>query len=147
MIKMDDLIARLLKDAPDDGVPCLVGTSSKDGHPQISPKDSVAVFDPETLSFWERSFRSSYEAIEANPHIVIYYRNSARQKEMPYRGGALRFHGEARIAAEGPDRDRAWELTHKDEQGRDPEKKGVAVLVRVDKIEELSGAIVMQRSD
>jgi predicted pyridoxine 5'-phosphate oxidase superfamily flavin-nucleotide-binding protein len=145
MIQMTELMARLLKDAPDDGVPALVGTSSKDGHPQISPKGSVAVFDPETLSFWERSFRSSYEAIEANPHIVIYYRNSKRQAEMPFRGGALRIHGAARSAADGPDRDRAWELTNADEQGRDPEKKGVAVLVRVDKIEELSGVVVMQR--
>jgi hypothetical protein len=145
MIQMTELMARLLAAAPDDGVPCLVGTSSKDGHPQISPKGSVAVYDEQTLSFWERSFRSSYEAIETNPHVVIYYRNAARASEMPFRGAALRFHGEARVAATGPERERAWELTNATEQGRDPEKKGVGILVRVDKIEELSGAIVMQR--
>jgi hypothetical protein len=145
MIQMTELMARLIAAAPDDGVPALVGTSSKDGHPQISPKGSLAVFDPETLSFWERSFRSSYDAIEANPHVVVYYRCQKRSSEMPYRGSALRFHGEARIAPDGPDRDRAWDLCHKDEQARDPEKKGVAILVRVDKIEELTGAVVMQR--
>src|ERR1700722_7450689 len=128
MIHMTDEIRRWLEVAPDDGVPCLVGTSTKDGHPQISPKGSVAVFDPETLSFWERSFRSSYDAIEANPHIVVYYRNQKSAIEMPYRGSALRFHGDARIVTEGADWDRAWELTNKDEQARDPEKKGVAVL-------------------
>jgi hypothetical protein len=145
MIQMDELMTRLIASAPDDGVPCLVGTSSKDGHPQISPKGSVAVFDHETLSFWERSFRSSYESMDENPHVVIYYRNSKRKDEMPYQGSALRFHGDARIAADGPERDRAWELTNGAEQSRDPEKKGVAILVRVDKIEELSGKIVMQR--
>jgi predicted pyridoxine 5'-phosphate oxidase superfamily flavin-nucleotide-binding protein len=145
MIQMTELMARLIAAAPDDGVPCLVGTSSKDGYPQISPKGSVAVLDPETLCFWERSFRSSYDAIEANPHIVVYYRNQKSSIEMPYRGSALRFHGDARVVTEGPERDRAWELCNKDEQARDPEKKGAAILIRVDKIEEISGNVVMQR--
>jgi hypothetical protein len=145
MIQIDDLMTRLIAAAFDDGVPCLVGTSTADGHPQISPKGSVAVYDSETLSFWERSFRSSYAALEANPHVVVYYRNQARAAEMPYRGAALRFHGEARVAAEGPERERAWELTNPGEQSRDPEKKGVAILVRVDKIEELSGTVIMER--
>lgn len=147
MIKMDDLMAHLLITAPDDGVPCLVGTASKNGDPQISPKGSVAVFDPETLSFWERSFRSSYDAIEENPKIVVYYRNSKRAAEMPYRGAALRFHGIARVAKDGAERDRAWELTNETEQGRDPEKKGVGILIRVDKIEELSGIVVQARDE
>ena len=145
MIQMDDLMAHLLITAPDDGVPCLVGTASKDGHPQISPKGSVAVFDPETLSFWERSFRSSYEAIEENPQIVVYYRNSKRASEMPYKGAALRFHGVARVANDA-ERERAWELTNVAEQGRDPEKKGIGILIRVDKIEELSGTVIQERN-
>ena len=49
MIHMTDDISHWLEIAPGDGVPCLVGTSDKGGHPQISPKGSVAVFDPETL--------------------------------------------------------------------------------------------------
>ncbi len=145
MIHMTDEIRRWLEVAPDDGVPCLVGTSTKDGHPQISPKGSVAVFDPETLSFWERSFRSSYDAIAENPHTVVYMRNPHGSVEIPHRGSALRFHGEARIATSEADRQRAWDISGKSEQDRDPERKGVAILIRVDLIEDLGGAVVMKR--
>lgn len=143
MIQMTDDMGRWLELAPEDGVPCLVGTSSKSGRPQISPKGSVALFDTETLSFWERSFRSSYEAIEENPQVVVYMRNPHR-KEIPHRG-ALRFHGEARIATSDADRERAWQLTNKAEQERDPERKGVAILIRVDLIDNLGGEVVMKR--
>lgn len=144
MIQMTDDMRRWLDLAPDEGVPCLVATATKDGRPQVSPKGSVAVFDPETLCFWERSFRTSYDAITENPQVVVYFRNPGR-KEIPFRGSCLRFHGEARLVTEGPERDRAWELTNAAEQSRDPERKGVAVLIRVDLIEDLGGAVVMKR--
>jgi hypothetical protein len=145
MIRITDDMRRWLDLAPDDGVPCLLGTSTKDGKPQISPKGTVAVYDQETLSFWERAFRSSYEAIAENANVVVYYRNPNRADEIPHRGSALRFHGVARIAKDGPERDRAWDLCSPVEQSRDPERKGIAVIVRVDLIEDLAGTVVMKR--
>ena len=144
-VQMTELMARLLSTALEDGTPCLVGTAGADGHPQISPKGSVAVFDGTTLSYWERSHRSSQAAIEANPNVVVYYRNAERAAEIPHRGAALRFHGKARLVKAGPERERAWDLAGEVERSRDPEKKGFAVLIAVEKIEELSGAVVMAR--
>ena len=147
MMKMDALMARLLETALADGVPCLVGTASKAGRPQISPKGSVAVFDDGTLSYWERSHRSSQAHIAENARVVVYYRNFERAAEMPWRGGAIRFHGTARVVSEGPQRERAWKLTVPAEQERDPEKKGVAVLIDVELIEDLSGTVVMKKDE
>jgi hypothetical protein len=144
-VQMTELMAKLLATALDDGTPCLVGTASKDGMPQISPKGSVAVFNPTTLSYWERSFRSSQAHIEENPNVVVYYRNAARTAEIPWRGAALRFHGKARIVKSGPDLERAWDLAGDLERGKDPERKGYAVLIDVEKIEELSGTVVMAK--
>jgi hypothetical protein len=144
MIHMTGEMGRWLEIAPDDGVPCLVGTATKDGKPQISPKGSLALFDPETLSFWERTFRSSYEAIEENAQVVVYMRNPKRP-EITHRGNTLRFHGVARVATSEADRERAFQLSSKREQERDPEKKGVAILIRVDMIEDLSGTVVQKR--
>lgn len=145
MIKLTDQIRDLLRTASSDGAPCIVGTASKDGRPQVSPKGSVAVFDDEHLCFWERSLRSSYQQIRENPAIVVYYRNPARAQQIPHPGAAMRFHGRARIVTSGPDLDRAWALTIAEEQQRDPERKGCAILVRIDRIEELSGKTIMQR--
>ena len=145
MIKMTDLIRNLLRTALADGVPCLVGTVSRDGKPQISPKGSLAVLDDETLCFWERSLRTAYAHIAENPNVVVYFRTFARASEMPYRGAAIRFHGVAKIVKAGPERERIWNATIPFEQERDPEKKGVGVLIAVDRIEELSGTVIMQR--
>jgi predicted pyridoxine 5'-phosphate oxidase superfamily flavin-nucleotide-binding protein len=145
MIQMTPLMRELLDKALADGTPCLLGTASKDGRPQISPKGSIAVFDEEHLCFWERSFRSVQHNLTENPHVVVFYRNPARQSEMPYRGATLRFHGRARIVDDPVLRERIWERTVPAERERDPEKKGVAVLIEVDLIEELSGNVVMSR--
>jgi pyridoxamine 5'-phosphate oxidase-like protein len=144
-IAMTELHARFLAEAFDDGVPPLVGTASRDGEPQISPKGTLAMLDAETLCFWERSYRSSYHALEENPRIVVYCRNHKRAKELPFRNGALRFRGLARIAADEATRARAWDLSPPAEQARDPERKGVAILIRVDRIEDLAGQVIMQR--
>jgi hypothetical protein len=148
-INMTDQMRELLDAALADGTPCLLGTATKGGDPQISPKGSVAVFDEKTLSYWERSKRSAMAHLGENPRVVVFYRNAKRAPEMPqYAGGALRFHGSARVIDSGPvreQREQVWERTIKAEQDRDPEKKGVGVLIDVDKIELLSGAVVMQK--
>ena len=118
---------------------------SKEGRPQISPKGSIAVFDAETLCFWERGFHSSYQAIADNPHVVVYFRNPNRKDEITYRASGLRFHGEATIATDEADRARVYDLAPADEQDKDPERKGVAVLIRVDLIEDIGGGVVMKR--
>jgi predicted pyridoxine 5'-phosphate oxidase superfamily flavin-nucleotide-binding protein len=145
MIEMTDLMRNLLRSALADGVPCLVGTATRDGKPQISPKGSVAVLDEQTLCYWERSLRTAYAHIGENPNVVVYYRNFARTSEIPYRGATMRFHGRARIVKDGPEREKVWDATIPAEQERDPRKSGVGVLITVDRIEELSGTTIMQR--
>jgi predicted pyridoxine 5'-phosphate oxidase superfamily flavin-nucleotide-binding protein len=145
MIKMTQQMRDLLKTALDEGVPCMLGTASRDGRPQISPKGSLAVYDDRTLSFWERGYKSAYAALKENPRVVVFYRNFARAKEIPYRGGVMRFHGTARLADSDRVREQVWALTNKVEQERDPERKGVGVLIDVDLIEEINGTVIMKR--
>ena len=144
MIKITPVMKELLDAALADGTPCLIGTASKDGQPQISPKGSVAVYGDSTLCYWERSHRSSQARIGENPNVTVYYRNPAR-KENPYRAGCMRFYGKARLVTSGPERDRAWELTNHEEQSKDPEKKGAAVLIDLDRIEQIDSKVIMQR--
>ena len=83
--------------------------------------------------------------MEENPRIVVYCRNHQRAKELPFRNGALRFRGVARVAEDEATRERVWNLSPNDERGRDTERKGVAVLIRIDLIEDLAGQIIMKR--
>ena len=138
MIKLTDEMKEMLDTALSDGYSCLVGTVSKDGQPQISPKGSVMVYDDETLAYWERAKRSGLANLLDNPKIVVYY--SHNEKRVRWR-----FYGEARIEESGPIRDDVMSRTVQAELDRDPERQGVAVLIRVDQVGELSGNVLQQR--
>jgi len=139
MVKIPQTIAGLIDSALADGVPCLVGTVSRDGRPNISVKGSVLVLDDKTLAYWERAHRNAFANVGANPRVVVWYRNAAKADQLP-RGATIRFHGTATIHASGPVRDRVWEKVVPIEQERDPERKGIAVVIALDKIEDLMGA-------
>ena len=128
----------LLNNALAEGFPCFLGTASKDGVPQISMKGSVAVFDDDTLCYWERAKRSALENVGENPNVVIFYRNPGKRINW-------RIQGIAAIHESGEKRDRALSLTPQAELDRDPDLAGVAVLVKVDKITELSGNVLQER--
>ena len=138
MIQLTDEMKELLYSALADGYTSLGGTASKDGWPQISPKGSVMVYDSETLAYWERSKRSAMDNLAENPKVVIYYNNQATRTRW-------RFYGTATIHESGAIRDDVMSKTIQAELDRDPELKGVAVLVKVEKVGELSGNILQQR--
>ncbi len=140
MIELTDEMKELLGSALADRIACLVGTASKDGRPQISPKGSVMVFDKDTLAYWERSLRSALDNVAENPHVVIYYNNSEKRVRW-------RFYGTATVHESGPMRDEVMRRTVQAELDRDPERKGVAVVVRVDLINDLSGDVLQQREE
>ena len=140
MIEITGEMRELINSALGDRVPCVLGTASKDGHPQISLKGSMMVYDGETLAYWERAKRSALENVIENPRVVIFYRN--REKRVNWR-----FHGTTTVYESGPIRDEVMNRTVKAELDRDPERQGIAILVRVEKITELSGRVLQQRDD
>jgi hypothetical protein len=145
MIEIIDAIRRLIDNAMADGVPCLLGTVDGKGRPQIGPKGSVMVYDDAALAYWERGKQSAFYNIQTNPYVVVYYRNGAAGDVLP--GGAVRFHGKAELYEDGPVRENVMARTIQGELDRDPERRGVAVLIQVDRIEDLGGNILQQRED
>ena len=138
MIKLTDEMRDHFETALADGFACLVGTASKDGWPQISPKGSVMVFDDETLAYWERAKRSGLENVRENPKVVVYYSNPTKRLRW-------RFYGVATIHESGAIRDEVMRRTVQAELDRDPDRQGVAILIRVDQVGELSGNVLQQR--
>ncbi len=87
-----------------DGTPCLLGTVSGDGQPQISPKGSILVHDASTLAYWERSKRTALANIQGNQQVVVYYRNPEKAEQLP-QGACLRFYGTCRVVEDGAERE------------------------------------------
>jgi len=138
LIKLTKEMSELFDTALADGFSCLLGTASKDGQPQISPKGSVMVYDDETLAYWERARRSGLENVKDNPNVVVYYNNQDKRVRW-------RFYGKATVHESGSIRDEVMSRTIQAELDRDPERLGVAVLIRVDQVGELSGNVLQQR--
>ena len=138
MIDLNDEIRQLIDKAYEEGFPCVLGTASPEGSPQISMKGSVLVFDRDTLAYWERAKRSALENVNDNPQVVIFYRNPAMRINW-------RFYGTATVFQTGAIRDNVMSRTVQAELDRDPERVGAAVLVKVDRIVELNGNVLQER--
>ncbi len=138
MIDMSGEMKELVDRNHADGWSCTVGTSDKDGQPQLSLKGSVMVFDSGTLAYWERAKRSALENVAENPKVVVLYNNMDDKIR-------LRFYGTAEVHESGPIRDEVMARTVQAELDRDPDRLGVAVLVKVNKIAELAGTVLQER--
>lgn len=105
---------------------CVVATCGPDG-PDVGFKGSVQVFDQDHLSFWERTRGQHLANLRSDPRVAVMYFNRARGKYM-------RMYGRAELHEEGPLRDQIMGRTPQPELERDPERKGIGVLISVDRL-------------
>ena len=138
MIEMTHEMKGLVDRNHADGWDCTVGTVDKDGQPQLSLKGSVMVYDSETLAYWERAKRTALDNVATNPKVTVLYNNMTDRIRW-------RFYGNAEVHEAGAIRDDVMSRTVEAELERDPERTGVAVLIKVNKIAELSGTVLQER--
>jgi len=112
-----------------DGTPCLLATADDQGYPDIAFKGSMMVFDKDHLAWWERSLAEQIAQVEQNPHIVVLYRNPAKH-QIPH----MRLYGDATLYRSGEMREKVMSRTVQRELDSDPERKGFAVVVQVNRV-------------
>ena len=84
-------------------------------------------WDREHIAWWERSLGTTFRNLQENPQCCLLYRNSAARQ-------VWKFFGVAEVLTQGDLRQEVMDRTVQAELDRDPERKGAAVVVRVDKI-------------
>src|SRR6266511_4755057 len=105
----------------------LVATSN-DGQPDVALKGSLLVWDADHLAWWERSRAETEAAVRANRNVAVMVRNIVAG---PTNAASL---WEASIVDDADLRERVWQCVVQVEKDTDPEKNGVAVLVRIDRV-------------
>ena len=138
MISISDQMKELIDNALANGSPCILATGSADGEPDIGYKGSMMVFDNESLAYWERTRRVHLKNVKENPRVVVLFRDAKTK-------AAWRFHGTATLHESGPIREQVMARTVKDELDKDPERKGAAVVIRLDKITNMGGQVLSSR--
>jgi uncharacterized protein len=126
MIDLSEM-APFVDRAHEDGLTCLVATATADGAPNLAFKGSLMVWDRDHLAFWERAHGETLAHLKQNGRIAAVYRNREA-------GKAWRFWGVAALHERGELRDAIMARTVQAELDRDPERRGVAVLIRVDRV-------------
>ena len=138
MIAIIDQMKELVDNALANGCPCVLASVSGDGEPDIGYKGSMMVFDNESLAYWERTKRVHMKNVKENPRVIVLFRDAKTK-------AAWRFHGTATMHESGPIRDQVMARTVKDELDKDPERKGAAVVIRLDKITNMGAQVLSSR--
>lgn len=137
------IIPRVLHEHIDTAFPanvCVVGTVQPDGYAQISPRGSTMVYDDTHLALWERGKGSTNAALTNGAKVTVYLRKpQLREAGILPKGGIARFYGVAEVHKSGPAYEAVWRRLVQPEKDRDPDKKGYAVLIAVERAEDLDG--------
>ena len=98
------------------------------------------VFDDEHIALWERGKGTTTENLTDGTPVTIFMRKPAlREAGILPKGGILRLYGRAKIHKSGPVYEEVWSRLIEAEKKGDPEKKGHAVLITIERAEDLSG--------
>ena len=119
---------------------CLIGTTLPNGYAQITPRGSTMVFDGDHIALWERGKGSTNAALKDGTKVTVYFRKpQLRADGVLPKGGIARFYGTASMVKSGPQYEEVWRRLVQPEKDRDPDKKGFAVLIKVERAEDLDG--------
>ncbi len=109
----------------------------EDGRPDIGPKGSMLVLDEQRLAYWERP-RWAPRKLRRSPHVAVLFLDLEH-------GTYIRFFGRAELHEDGPLREQVMERVVKPELDYDPERKGIAVVIEVERVHEPFGRGEMTR--
>jgi hypothetical protein len=119
---------------------CLIGTVLPNGFAQITPRGSAMVYDDEHIALWERGKGSTAGNLADGTAVTLFMRKPAlREAGILPKGGIVRLYGRAKVHKSGPVYDEVWKRLIEPEKKSDPDKKGYAVLVAIERAEDLAG--------
>jgi hypothetical protein len=119
---------------------CLVGSVLPNGFAQVTPRGGTMVYDDQHIALWERGKGSTSANLTDGTRLTVYFRKpQLREEGVLPKGGIARFYGTAKVHKSGPVYDEVYRRLVQPEKDRDPEKKGFAVLIAVERAEDLDG--------
>jgi uncharacterized protein len=139
---LSQTIQTLIRNAWDDGYPCLLATVGPEG-PNITPKGSMIVFDDEHLAYWERTKRAVLDNLGLEKRVCVMYANFKAQRDGILDSGFLRFFGTVELYESGPIREAIFEKLVSREQTHAGAEFGIGVLIKIEKAIDVRGKPIM----
>jgi hypothetical protein len=139
---LSDTLKTLIRNAWDDGYPCLVATNGPDG-PNITPKGSMIVYDDRHLAWWERSKRAVLENLSHEKRVCIMYANFKAQRDGVLESGFIRFFGTVELHESGPVHDKIFSMLLPREQTHVGAEARLGAPGRLEKVIDVRGKVIM----
>jgi hypothetical protein len=131
-LQLTQEIKDLVNNALASGNPLVLAVVTALNHPRLSFRGSTQVYSDDQLGFWLRNTGGeTIDAIRNNANVALMYRSATTP--------LLQFQGRARIATDESERARVFESAPEREQKSDPERKGLAIIIDLDKVEGVLG--------
>ncbi|MGH7016029.1 MAG: pyridoxamine 5'-phosphate oxidase family protein [Caulobacteraceae bacterium] len=132
-LQLGEEIRGLVDGALMGGHPMILAVVDPQGRPRLSFRGSLHSLDDARLCFWARDRDGrTIRAIAANPNVAVMLR-------IPSGPTILQFSGAARLAADAKESSAIFEGAPEVEQRADPDRKGVGVVIDLERVEGLLG--------
>jgi hypothetical protein len=132
-IDLNGKIKLAINGAFERGYPLTIGYIDEAGKPSISIRGSVQVLNSTEVGLWAREREKGLaKVIEKNPYIALLFYGHLPD------GSKMRAHLTGRAHADSARNAEVYDTMGEAEQQRDPEAKGVAIFVEVEKVSGMS---------
>jgi hypothetical protein len=128
-LEIDEEIQKAVAEAFDSANYLAVAYNGSDGWPHLSYRGTTQVFGPQQLAIWARKRDDGLvKAIEVDPKVTLFHADLAVPQ-------LYTFYGRARLSTDTETDERVYGAAAEQEQQQDPERKGVAVIIDLDRIQ------------
>lgn len=139
-LKLTADMQRAVNTAFETGKPVTIAYVDERGAPQLSYRGSTQAYSETQLAIWVRNPEGGIlAATRKNPAVALIYGNFD-----PNARGFMTFRGRARVDDGADARRRVYDQAHEIERSRDPERKGVPLIVDLDSVDGFFGGARLQ---
>jgi hypothetical protein len=139
MIELTDEMRERLANALNDGHPVVAASVEPDGYPKLSFYGSTQVHSPDQLAIWHRKPEGGLlDRLNDHTRMAFMYRHGTDRV-------FWQFFGRARVDDDPEVRERVYAGMPELERLLDPDKKGRAIVIDVDRV--LGRGFEMRRDD
>ena len=138
-LQLTDEIKGWVNGAYDNRTPVVVVYVDADGQPSMSLRGTVQAWSDTQLALWARGTGNIQDNIGDRPQMTLWYRDPAART-------TLQFRGRAHVDNDPEHRTLIFDRSPAAEQAADPERKGIAIVVDLERVDgrTAAGPVVMR---
>jgi len=127
-IELNETIANAVNNALTEGKPIVVAYVDDEGQPRLSFRGSTQVYSPSQLAIWVRNPEGGLQrALAKNPRMSLLYRSAEPRM-------FFNFMGRGHFEPADDVRKKVYESSPQGEQNADKERKGLALVIDLDRV-------------